>query len=551
MEKIWLQHYDEGVPSEINPDQYAALPDLFAAMTEQYANKPCFAHMKTTLSYVQTARYSDWLAGYFSMHWQLKKGDRIALMLPNCLQYPLALFASLKLGLIVVNINPLYTPRELKHVLQDSKAKAIVVLANVAHTLESCLPLDFLSHILITELGDCFSTVKKYTVNFFVKSIKGLIPTYHLPEAEHFSEVLAQGEHLKPIYPILTGHDIAFLQYTGGTTGLAKGAMLSHGNMVANILQAKAFISPAIQTGEEIIITPLPLYHIFALLANLLVFFCCGGLNVLITNPRDVKTLLSTMSDYRFTAITGVNTLFNLMLNHQKLAQVDFSHCRLCLAGGMSLQKKVADLWQEKTGCPVLQAYGLTEASPGVCINPVSTTQYTGKIGLPIPSTEISIRDEHDNELPVGAKGELWVRGPQVMQGYWQATSETKKILTQDGWLKTGDIATVDSLGFVSIVDRKKELIIVSGFNVYPSEIEAVILTLEGVEEVAVVGVTSETPEEKIKAFIVRKKTHLDKQTILTHCRQNLVAYKIPQSVVFVDSLPKSPVGKILKRELH
>jgi long-chain acyl-CoA synthetase len=549
MEKIWLKHYQAGVPVDIDPDQYRSLNDVLEETCQKYTMRPAFANMGKVINFTELEEKSRAFAAYLQVILGMKKGERIALMMPNLLQYPIALFGALRAGLIVVNVNPLYTARELEYQLKDSSCKAIVVLANFAHTLEKILSNTTLKHVIVTEVGDMLSPLKSYLVNWAVKYIKQMVPAwsikYHIP----FKRVINVGKKLVYRKPIMDSEDIAFLQYTGGTTGIVKGAMLSHRNIIANMLQATAWISPVIEKGQEIIITALPLYHIFSLLANCLTFMYIGSLNVLVTNPRDMKNFISVMKRYPFSAITGVNTLFNALLHQERFAHIDFSHLKLSLGGGMAVQHAVADRWKAMTGTVLLEAYGLTEASPAVCINPVNLENYNGSIGFPVSSTEISIRDEQEQELGINKKGELWVRGPQVMKGYWQRPEETK-ITLRDGWLKTGDIATVDEQGFVRIVDRKKDMILISGFNVYPNEVEDVIAMMEAVKEVAVVGVPAEGGE-KVKAFIVKDEPSLTSEQVIQYCQTQLTPYKVPKEIEFTTELPKTNVGKILRRELR
>lgn len=551
VEKIWLKSYQSNVPAEINPDSYSSLIDLYHQGCNRYATKPALANLGHTITYQEWDRLSSQFAAFLQHNLNLKKGDRIAIMLPNTLQYPIALFGAFLAGLTVVNVNPLYTVPELVHQLNDSGAETILVLANFASVLEQALPQTKIKNVIVTQLGDLIPSPKGAIVNFVVKYIKKMVPHWHIPAAIGFKTALKNGKD-KTLAPVkLTGDDIAFLQYTGGTTGVAKGAILTHRNMVANLLQAGAWISSICKEGAETVITALPLYHIFSLTANCLTFMKIGALNVLITNPRDLPLFIADLKKYKFTAFTGVNTLFNALLNHPELAKVDFSHLKLTLGGGMTVQKIVAERWKEATGCALLEAYGLTETSPAVCINPFNLQEYNGSIGLPIPSTIVSIRDDEGNELSVNEPGELCVKGPQVMRGYWNNEAETKKVFTADGWLKTGDVATIDENGFVRIVDRKKDMIIVSGFNVYPNEIEAVIASHPGVLEAAVIGYPDTVTGEVIKAFIVRKDPLLTPDAIKAYCRQHLTGYKIPKIIEFRNELPKTNVGKILRRALR
>lgn len=561
MEKVWLKNYQKGVPYHIDPDAYASLVDIFEESCRKYNDKPAFINMGKTLTYGDMDEQTAILARFFQFELGLQKGDRIAIMMPNILQYPVALFAALRLGLWVVNVNPLYTARELEHIVKDSGVNTLIVLANFAHTVSEVLVDVSIKNIIVTDIGDMLGFFKGKLVNFVVRHVKEMVPPYHIPRLITWKRAMALGRKQWPEdkktnikyhfeKPILTGEDIAFLQYTGGTTGQTKAACLTHRNMVANLEQASAWIKPATMKGKEIIITALPLYHVFSLTANCLVFFKIGALNVLITNPRDINGFIREMSKFQFTTITGVNTLFNALLNNSRFKTIDFTHLSLALGGGMTIQKAVAEKWQKLTKIPLLEAYGLTETSPAVCINPLNIKAYNGSIGLPIPSTEISIRDDEGNELSFGEPGELWVKGPQVMKEYWQQPEETKKALTEDGWLKTGDIATVDREGFVRIVDRKKDMIVVSGFNVYPNEIEDVIAMMPGVFEVVVIGIPYHD-SERVKAYIIKRDPKLTESDILEHCHKYLTPYKIPKAIEFRKELPKTPVGKILRRALR
>ncbi|KZC34413.1 long-chain fatty acid--CoA ligase, partial [Rhodanobacter sp. FW510-R12] len=491
-------------------------------------------------------------AGYLTGVLKLGKGDRVAIMMPNVLQYPIALFGTLRAGLVVVNTNPMYTARELKHQLEDSGAKAIVVLDNFAGTLQHVVAETHVQHIITTGIGDLLGFPKGALINFVLKHVKKMVPAFDLPQAVRFRDALARGA-AHPLQPVTLGHDdIAFLQYTGGTTGVAKGAMLTHGNMVANTLQAAAWIGTDLVTpGEEVIITALPLYHIFSLTANGLVFMRLGGLNWLITNPRDMPGFVKELRKSGFTALTGVNTLFNGLLNTPGFSELDFSKLHLTLGGGMAVQRAVAERWKKVTGCTLAEAYGLTETSPAVCINPLDLKEYNGSIGLPVPSTNVAIWSEEGKPLPLGEVGELMVQGPQVMKGYWNRPDETAKVLDADGWLHTGDIAKMDANGYFYIVDRKKDMILVSGFNVYPNEVEDTVMQHPGVLEVAAVGVPDEHSGEVVKLFVVRKDPNLTEEALKQFCRENLTGYKRPKLIEFRDSLPKSNVGKILRRELR
>ncbi|HKR78007.1 MAG TPA: long-chain-fatty-acid--CoA ligase [Rhodanobacter sp.] len=551
-ERPWLDHYPQGVPAEIDLDAYASVVAVLEEACQRYRDRPAFANFGKVLSYGQIDALSRQFAGYLTGTLKLGKGDRIALMMPNVLQYPIALFGALRAGLVVVNTNPMYTARELKHQLEDSGAKAIVVLDNFAATLQQVVDETEVKHIVTTGIGDLLGFPKGALVNFVLKHVKKMVPAYSLPQAVRFRDALAQGA-AHPLPQVALGHgDIAFLQYTGGTTGVAKGAMLSHGNMVANMLQAGAWVGANnAKPGEEVIITALPLYHIFSLTANGLVFMRLGGLNWLITNPRDMPGFVKELKASGFTALTGVNTLFNGLLNTPGFTELDFSRLHLTLGGGMAVQRAVAERWKKVTGCPLVEAYGLTETSPAACINPLDLKDYNGSIGLPVPSTEVAIWSEDNRPLPTGEVGELMVKGPQVMQGYWNRPDETAKVLGADGWLHTGDIAKMDADGYFYIVDRKKDMILVSGFNVYPNEVEDTVMQHPGVAEVAAVGVPDEHSGEVVKLFVVRKDPGLTVEALKQFCHDNLTGYKRPKFIEFRDTLPKSNVGKILRRELR
>jgi long-chain acyl-CoA synthetase len=549
-ERPWLDHYPAGVPDRIDVNAYASVPAVLEEAFGRFRERPAFSSFDRRLSYGQIEEMSRQFAGYLAGELKLVKGDRIAIMMPNVLQYPIALYGALRAGLVVVNTNPLYTARELQHQLEDAGAKAIVVLDNFAATLQQVVAGTKVQYIVTTGLGDLLGP-KGVLINFVLKYVKKMVPSFRLPHAVRFRDALARGA-AHPMPTVSLNHDdIAFLQYTGGTTGVAKGAMLTHGNMVANMLQADAWIGKNMKLGEEVVITALPLYHIFSLCANGLVFNRLGGLNWLITNPRDMPAFVKELKKSGFTALTGVNTLFNGLLNTPGFAELDFSKLHLSLGGGMAVQRAVADRWKKVTGCTLAEAYGLTETSPAVCINPLDLKEYNGSIGLPVPSTDVAIWSEDGKPLPVGEAGELMVRGPQVMKGYWQRDDETVKVLGSDGWLHTGDIAKMDGNGYFYIVDRKKDMILVSGFNVYPNEVEDAVMQHPGVLEVAAVGVPDEHSGEVVKLFVVRKDPNLTEEALRQFCRENLTGYKRPKLIEFRDALPKSNVGKILRRELR
>ena len=551
VERPWLEQYPAGVPAQIDVEEYSSVNAVLQSAIDNYRDRPAFSNLGKTLTYGEIDTLSQQFAAYLLGELGLKKGDRVAIMMPNCLQYPIATFGILRAGLTVVNTNPMYTPRELKHQLVDSGAVAILVLDNFGHTVQEVLADSKVKQVITTGLGDMLGFPKGAIVNFVLKHVKKMVPDHHLPGAVRFGDALERGKrHGLPTVDVQPD-DIAFLQYTGGTTGVAKGAMLTHRNLVANMQQAAAWVGTNVKMGEEVIITALPLYHIFALTANGLVFMKFGALNYLITNPRDMPGFVKELKKTRFTAITGVNTLFNGLLNTPGFEDIDFSHLRMTLGGGMAVQRSVAERWKKATGCTLVEAYGLTETSPAACINPMNLAEYNGAIGLPIPSTDACVKDEDGNELAVGEVGELCIRGPQVMKGYWHRPKETAEVLDADGWLHTGDMAKMDEQGFFYIVDRKKDMILVSGFNVYPNEIEDVIAMMPGVLEVAAVGVPDEKSGEAVKVVIVRKDPSLTAEQVLQHARTNLTGYKRPHYVEFRSELPKTNVGKILRRELR
>ena len=551
MEKLWLKSYEQGVSPEIDISQYSSISDVFRQSVEKFADKPAFQNMGKTLTYAEVGKLATDFASYLQNVLKLPRGERVAIMMPNVLQYPIALFGILQAGLVAVNTNPLYTPRELEHQLKDSGATTIVVLENFANTLELVLPRTQIKHVIVASVGEMFGMIKGALMNFVIRKVKKMVPEYRIPNTVTFQTALKQGaaNTFKPVE--LTRDDTALLQYTGGTTGLAKGAVLSHGNICANMLQAKEWIKNSLHEGKETVIAALPLYHIFALTVNLMIFANTGSKIILITNPRDMKGFIGQLKKEPISVFIGVNTLFNAMVNRPDFAEVDFSRLKLTLGGGMATQKAVAEKWKKITGTPIVEAYGLTEASPGACCNPLNIEAYSGGIGLPVPSTEVELRDADGKEVPIGQPGELWVRGPQVMKGYWNRPEETAKAIDARGFLETGDIAVMDEKGWLKLVDRKKDLIVVSGFNVYPNEIEEVVASNDKVLEVACIGVASEKTGEAIKVFVVRKDPSLTKEELIDFCRKELTAYKVPKDIEFRDELPKSNVGKILRRELR
>ena len=551
MEKLWLNSYEQGVNAEIDITQYSSISDVFRQSVEKFAHQPAFQNMGKTLTYAEVGKLAENFASYLQNVLKLPRGERVAIMLPNLLQYPIALFGILQAGLVAVNTNPLYTPRELEHQLKDSGATTIIVLENFANTLELVLPRTQIKHVIVASVGEMFGFFKGTLMNFVLRKIKKMVPEYRISGAIPFQTTLKEGaaHTFRPV--TLTREDTALLQYTGGTTGVAKGAVLSHGNICANMLQAKEWIKFQLREGKETVIAALPLYHIFALTVNLMIFTNAGSKIILITNPRDMKGFIGELKKERISVFIGVNTLFNGMVNQPDFATVDFSNLRLTLGGGMATQKAVAEKWKKITGTPIVEAYGLTEASPGVCCNPLNIEAYSGGIGLPVPSTEVELRDADGKEVGIGQPGELWVRGPQVMKGYWNRPEETAKTIDARGFLETGDIAVMDEKGWLKLVDRKKDLIVVSGFNVYPNEIEEVVSHNDKVMEVACIGVPNEKTGEALKVFVVKKDPSLTKEELIEFCRTELTAYKVPKDIEFRDELPKSNVGKILRRELR
>ncbi|MBN3723127.1 AMP-binding protein [Burkholderia sp. Ac-20379] len=554
---IWFPSYPRGVPHEIDLTQYASLVDYFDECTTRFADRVAYISAGSRLTYAALARKADAFAAYLQRDLGVKPGDRVAIMLPNSFQYPVTLFGVLKAGAIVVNVNPLYTARELAHQLKDSGAETIVVFENFAHTLEEALPETRVRNVVVTALGDLLGdgfNTKGRLVNFVLKRVKKLVPAYRLPQAVRLRAALAKGA-AAPSRPVpLTREDLAFLQYTGGTTGVAKGAMLTHGNLIANLLQAKAWIADQVSGDIETVLTPLPLYHIYSLTVNALIFMGLGGRNILIANPRDTTMMMKILRKETFTGITGINTLYNAFLDNAEFRARDFSQLKLAMAGGMAMQRAVADRFKEVTGCPIVEGYGLTECSPIVTMNPVDLNDmhdFSGSIGIPAPSTLVRMRLEDGTWAGIGEAGELCVRGPQVMRGYWQRPDETAKVLDADGWLATGDIGVMDERGFVRLIDRKKDMILVSGFNVYPNEIEEVLVMHPGISEAAAIGVPDASHGERIKAFVVRRDASLTVDEVLAHCRKNLTGYKMPKAIEFRDALPQTNVGKILRRALR
>ena len=554
MEKFWLKSYPSGVPEEIDPDCYRSLIQLMDEAFSKYAERTAYVCMGKTMSFAELDRLSRQLAAYLQAQ-GLAPGARVALMMPNVLQYPVAIAAVLRAGFTVVNVNPLYTPRELEHQLNDSGAEIIIVLENFAHTLEKVVSRTRVRLAVVASMGDLLGSIKGGIVNFVVRNLKKLVPAFDLPKAIRFNQALREGS-AQTLHPVQPHHeDIAFLQYTGGTTGLSKGAMLSHRNVIANLLQNEAWLQPALGKEPKVesltFVCALPLYHIFALTVCCLVGMRVGGMNILIPNPRDIPGLIKTLSKYRFNMFPAVNTLYNGLLNHPGFAKLDFSMLKLCNGGGMAVQKAVNDRWRSITGKSIVEGYGLSETSPVATANPADATEFTGTIGLPISSTDIAILDDDGKHLPVGATGEIAIRGPQVMKGYWQRPQETAQVMTSDGYFRSGDIGFMDENGYVTIVDRKKDMVLVSGFNVYPNEVEGVVALHPGVLECAVIGVPDANTGEAVKLFVVRRDPELTAEDLMAYCHDELTAYKRPKIIEFRDQLPKTNVGKILRRELR
>ncbi len=549
-ERIWLKGYLQGIHSDIDLSQYNSITEVLDQALGKYYNQKAFTNMGVTWTYAQLDQKINHFASFLQNELKLEKGDRIAIQMPNLLQFPIALFAALRVGLVIVNTNPLYTAREMKHQFNDAGVKAVVILANYASLLASILPETNIQSVVVTQIGDLFPFPKNLVVNSVVKYVKKMVPAYKIDQAYTFTQALELGS--KKSYKEITNtqEDIAFLQYTGGTTGVSKGAMLTHRNVLANMLQIVEWMKPVLKEGEETIVTALPMYHIFSLTVNCMAFIAYGGHNILITNPRDIPDFIKTLKKYPFTVMTGVNTLFNALMHHPEFDKMDFSNVKLSIAGAMALQKSVAEQWKSKTKSPILEGYGLTEASPVVCCNPLTGNDQVGTIGMPLPSTEVVLINDQNEVVPQGQEGELCARGPQVMKGYWKRADETEKVMV-DGWLKTGDIAVQLDNGFFKIVDRKKDMILVSGFNVYPNEVEEIIASHPAVLEVAAIGVPDEKSGEVVKVFIVKKDPNLTTEQVIKYAKENLTNYKVPKYVEFRTELPKTNVGKILRRALR
>ncbi len=550
-DNFWKDKYPVGIKSEINPDEYQNIQAVLRQSCEQYADKPAFSNLGKTLTYAELYKLSGEFAAYLQQSTDLQPGDRIAVQLPNLIQYPIVVFGAMRAGLIVVNTNPLYTAREMEHQFNDSGAKALVCLANMAHLAEDVLPKTGIRHVVITEVGDMLPAIKRMLVNAVVKHVKKMVPAYNLPRAVKFNDAMALGRGKAAREANPASDEVAVLQYTGGTTGVAKGAMLTHRNIVANMLQCRALMGSELGVGCETMVAPLPLYHIYAFTFHCMTMMLIGAHNVLITNPRDLPTFVKDLGKYRFTGFVGLNTLFVALCNNEEFRKLDFSSLKATFSGGMALQLAAAERWQQVTGCEICEGFGMTETSPVVSVNPFGAIQI-GTIGIPMPSTLCKVIDDEGNDLPMGAIGELCVKGPQVMKGYWQRQDATDEILDADGWLKTGDIGVIQDDGYMRIVDRKKDMILVSGFNVYPNELEDVLATLPGVLQCAAIGVPDEKSGEAIKLFVVVKPGEsLTKEQVMQHMHDNVTGYKRPKTVEFRDSLPTTNVGKILRRELR
>ena len=554
MERPWLAHYPAGVPADVDVNAYASLLDLAEDSFRRYQHLPAYRFMGRVATFGDVDAQSRALAAWLQAQ-GVQRGDRVAIMLPNVLQYPVAVAAVLRAGGVVVNVNPLYTPRELEHQLKDSGAKAIILLENFASVFQAVRSAVPTQTVVLAAMGDLLGGFKGTLVNYVVRHVKHMVPAFELPGAVRFNEALSRGRHLPWAAPTVAPDDIAVLQYTGGTTGLSKGAVLLHRNLVANLMQSEAWYQPAlakIPAGEQIMtVCALPLYHIFGFTANMMLGLRMGSCNLLIANPRDLPATLKELARHRFHSFPAVNTLFNALLHHPDFAKVDWSSLRISVGGGMAVQQATARLWLEKTGCPICEGYGLSETSPSATCNPVDTTAYSGNIGLPLPNTELKLLDDDGREVPVGTPGEICIRGPQVMAGYWQRPDETAKVMTADGFMRTGDIGTMDERGYFRVVDRKKDMILVSGFNVYPNEIEDVVTQLPGVLEAAAVGVPDERSGEAVKLVIVKKDPALTEADVRAFCETQLTGYKRPRVVEFREAMPKTTVGKILRRELR
>jgi long-chain acyl-CoA synthetase len=551
MKRFWLDSYPKNTADDINIDDFASVPDVLAQACKNYPDSIAYSNFGTTMTFAEVNASSLQFADFLQNTLHLKKGDSIAIMLPNILQYPIALFAAMRLGIIVINVDPLYTPRELIHQLNDARVETILFLENFGDTVAEAMPKTQLKRVISTKVGDCLNFPSSFIINSVLRYVKKAIPSFHIPKLMHFKKALKNGDKSRVVDAELNHDDILFLQYTGGTTGVAKGAILTHGNLVANMLQSRAWIGNTLTAGNDVIVAPLPIYHIFSMTANILTMMSLGCTNLLITNPKDFEGFVKILKKNKFHSITGVNTLYRKLMNVDGFNDVDFSSLKLTLSGGMSVTRDVADDWKKITGTPIIEAYGLTETSPAATINPLDLKEYNGFIGLPLPSTFIQIKDDDDNDLGIDAEGELCIKGPQVTQGYWKRPDESKKAFTKDGYFRTGDYATINAKGYVKILDRKKDMILVSGFNVFPNEIEAILMLHPDIVEAAAIAMPYPSSGEAVKVFIVKRTDSLTEETVNTYCRKQLTAYKCPKEIVFMDELPKSNVGKVLRKNLR
>jgi long-chain acyl-CoA synthetase len=551
MKRFWLDSYPKNTADDINIDDFASVPDVLAQACKNYPDSIAYSNFGTTMTFAEVNASSLQFADFLQNTLHLKKGDSIAIMLPNILQYPIALFAAMRLGIIVINVDPLYTPRELIHQLNDARVETILFLENFGDTVAEAMPKTQLKRVISTKVGDCLNFPSSFIINSVLRYVKKAIPSFHIPKLMNFKKALKNGDKSRVVDAELNHDDILFLQYTGGTTGVAKGAILTHGNLVANMLQSRAWIGNTLTAGNDVIVAPLPIYHIFSMTANILTMMSLGCTNLLITNPKDFEGFVKILKKNKFHSITGVNTLYRKLMNVDGFNDVDFSSLKLTLSGGMSVTRDVADDWKKITGTPIIEAYGLTETSPAATINPLDLKEYNGFIGLPLPSTFIQIKDDDDNDLGIDAEGELCIKGPQVTQGYWKRPDESKKAFTKDGYFRTGDYATINAKGYVKILDRKKDMILVSGFNVFPNEIEAILMLHPDIVEAAAIAMPYPSSGEAVKVFIVKRTDSLTEETVNAYCRKQLTAYKCPKEIVFMDELPKSNVGKVLRKNLR
>lgn len=551
MKRFWLDSYPKNIADDINIDEFSSVPDVLAQACKNYPNSIAYSNFGTTMTFAEVNASSLQFADFLQNTLQLKKGDSIAIMLPNILQYPIALFAAMRLGIIVINVDPLYTTRELIHQLNDARVETILFLENFGDTVAEAMPKTQLKRVISTKVGDCLNFPSSIIINSVLRYFKKAIPSFYIPKLIRFKKALKNGDKSRVVDAELNHDDILFLQYTGGTTGVAKGAILTHGNLVANMLQSRAWIGSTLTAGNDVIVAPLPIYHIFSMTANILTMMSLGCTNLLITNPKDFVGFVKILKKNKFHSITGVNTLYRKLMNVDGFKDVDFSSLKLTLSGGMSVTRDVADDWKKITGTPIIEAYGLTETSPAATINPLDLKEYNGFIGLPLPSTFIQIKDDDDNDLGIDAEGELCIKGPQVTKGYWRRPDESKKAFTKDGYFRTGDYATINAKGYVKILDRKKDMILVSGFNVFPNEIEAILMLHPDIVEAAAIAIPSPSSGEAVKVFIVKRKDSLTEEVVNAYCRKQLTAYKCPKEIVFMDELPKSNVGKVLRKNLR